>query len=146
MIESDLLFELMFYLYWSITNKLKARISQLFDKHNTSRILVLVLLVFSFCPSLLNGQITWNKRFGVPGNGHPEVARSIEVLEDGYVVFYFDENPNGSNRMNVMKIDLEGDSFFGPGLIKLEEIAKGVYTYEVSISKIQMKSGKIIVK
>ncbi len=92
------------------------RNSQLYDNLNTvdnsSRILVLVLLVFSFCPSLLNGQITWNKRFGVPGNGYPEVSRSVEVVEDGYVVFYFDENPNGSNRMNVMKIDLEGDSLF----------------------------------
>ncbi len=92
------------------------RYSQLLDNRNivlgTGRILLLVLLVFSFCPSLLNGQITWNKRYGVPGNGHPEVSRSVEVVEDGYVVFYFDENPNGSNRMNVMKIDLEGDSLF----------------------------------
>ncbi len=102
----------MFYLYWSTTNKLKVRISQLFDKHNTSKILLLVLLVFSFCPSLLNGQITWNKRYGVPGNGHPEVARSVEVVEDGYVVFFLDENADQTNRNNVMKLDLNGDSVF----------------------------------
>lgn len=92
------------------------RNSQLLDNRNIilgiGRILVILLLVVAFWPSILSGQITWNKRYGVPGNGHPEVARSVEVVEDGYVVFYFDENPNGSNRMNVMKIDLEGDSLF----------------------------------
>ena len=94
----------------------KVKNSPLFDNRHpsvsASRIHLLILLVISLWSTLSSGQTTWNKRYGVPGNGYPEVARSVEVVDDGYVVFYFDENPNGSNRMSVMKIDLEGDSVF----------------------------------
>ncbi|MFT5183957.1 MAG: hypothetical protein ACI84C_001085 [Flavobacteriales bacterium] len=38
------------------------------------------------------------------------------------------------------------NSFFGPGLVEIDEIARGVYTYEISISQTQMKTGKIILK
>ncbi|MCB0762951.1 MAG: T9SS type A sorting domain-containing protein, partial [Flavobacteriales bacterium] len=38
------------------------------------------------------------------------------------------------------------NSFFGPGLIELENVATGAYTYEVLIGETSLKSGKLIIE